>query len=51
MLRGNIVERRAVKLGGTDGDRAEVLAGVQPGEQVVSAPPADLKDGARVTVK
>ena len=51
VLRGNIVERRAVKLGGTDGDRAEVLAGVQPGEQVVSAPPADLKDGARVMVK
>jgi HlyD family secretion protein len=51
VLHGNIVERRAVKLGGEDGDRVEVLAGLQPAEQVIAAPPADLKDGARVAVK
>jgi RND family efflux transporter MFP subunit len=48
---GEVVERRAVKLGGTDGDRLEVVAGLQPGDQVVMSPPADLKDGARVVVQ
>ena len=51
VVRGEVVERRAVKLGGADGDRLEVVAGLQPGDQVVVSPPADFKDGARVVVQ
>ena len=48
VLRQDAVERRAVRLGGSDGDRVEVLAGLQPGDRVVVAPPASLRDGAHV---
>jgi RND family efflux transporter MFP subunit len=51
VLHGNVVDRRAVTLGGTDGERLEVLAGVQSGERVVVSPPAELTSGAQVTVK
>jgi multidrug efflux pump subunit AcrA (membrane-fusion protein) len=46
-----LIDRRAVKAGGTDGDRVEVRAGLKPGDRVVVAGPADLKDGAKVRVK
>ena len=46
-----IVDRRAVKTGGLDGDRLEVVAGLRAGERVVVAPPQGLATGARVTVK
>ena len=36
VLRGDLVERRAVKIAGTDGERLEVVAGLNSGEQVVS---------------
>ena len=48
---GDSVERRAVKVGGSDGDRVEVLAGLRSGERVVVSPPPDLKDGSKVMVK
>ena len=51
VVKGNVVERRAVKLGGADGDRLEVIAGLQSGEQVVSPLPADLQDGAQIRVQ
>jgi len=51
VVQGALVDRRAVKLGGTDGDRLEVLAGVQSGERVVVSPPAELTSGALVTIK
>jgi RND family efflux transporter MFP subunit len=51
VVRGDRVERRAVGVGGADGDRVEVVAGLQPGEQVVSPVPAGLADGARVVVE
>jgi len=51
VIRGDAVERRAVRLGGTDGDRVEVLAGLQSGDRVVVAPPPTLADGARVIVQ
>jgi HlyD family secretion protein len=50
-IRGDAVERRAVKTGGTDGDRVEVLAGLHAGDRVVVTPPRELKDGAKVIVK
>ena len=51
IVRGETVERRAVRAGGADGDRVEVLAGLQPGDRVVITPPKELKGGAKVVVK
>jgi multidrug efflux pump subunit AcrA (membrane-fusion protein) len=47
----NLVERRAVRTGGVDGDRIEVLAGLRSGERVVVSPPAELTSGVAVTAK
>jgi RND family efflux transporter MFP subunit len=46
-----IVDRRAVKVGGADGDRTEILAGLRAGERVIVSPPANLAAGARVVAK
>lgn len=43
--------RRNVRVGAAGGDPVGVLDGVRPGDVVVVAPPADLKDGARVQTK
>jgi RND family efflux transporter MFP subunit len=51
VIKGQVVERRAVKTGGTDGDRVEVISGLQSGERVVSPVPDSLTDGAVVAVK
>jgi len=45
------VERRAIRTGGTDGDRLEVLAGLQPGDRVVLSPPPALTAGMLIKVK
>jgi multidrug efflux pump subunit AcrA (membrane-fusion protein) len=45
------VDRRAVKTGGMDGDRLEVVAGLNPGERVIVSPPAGLTPGAPVVAK
>jgi RND family efflux transporter MFP subunit len=51
VVTGGAVDRRAVKAGGADGDRVEVVAGLQPGEQVVVSPPATLTAGSQITVR
>ena len=51
VVHGNLVERRAVKLGAADGDRIDVAAGLQPGDQVVAPVPPELKDGTRIAIK
>jgi len=51
LVRQNAVERRAIKTGGTDGDRLEVVAGLKGGDQVVVSPPAELTDGMLITIK
>ncbi len=51
VVRGAVVEQRAVKTGGADGDRVEVISGLQSGERVVAPVPDTLKDGTAVTVK
>ena len=51
LVTGQTVERRAVKVGGTDGDRVEVLAGLKGGDRVVVAPPPELAAGKLITVK
>jgi RND family efflux transporter MFP subunit len=50
VVRGDRVERRAVRVGAEQGDQIEILSGLTPGEQIVSAPPAAMADGDRVTV-
>jgi len=45
------VERRAIKTGGTDGDRLEVTAGLKGGNRVVVAPPPELAEGMKITIK
>jgi multidrug efflux system membrane fusion protein len=42
------VERRAVTVGVTDGDRTEILSGLSVGDRVVVEGPPTLADGARV---
>jgi HlyD family secretion protein len=51
VMRSNTVERRAIKPGGTDGDRLEVVAGLKGGDQVVISPPAELREGTLIVVK
>ena len=51
VLRNDTVERRAVRTGGLDGDRLEVIAGLSAGERVVVSPPPTLAAGATVVVK
>ena len=51
ILRGDTVERRAVKVAGRDGGQAEIEAGLDAGDRVVIESPEDLADGDRVTVK
>src|SRR5262245_35930561 len=43
-----VVDRRAVKAGGSDGDRVEIVAGLRAGERVVVSPPQQLAIGAHV---
>lgn len=43
-------ERRAVGLSGSDGDTAQIIAGVRGGERVVVQGPSDLADGDEVEV-
>jgi RND family efflux transporter MFP subunit len=51
VVRGDSVERRAIRIGGTDGDRVEVVAGLQPGDRVVLSPPPNLVDQSKVIVR
>lgn len=48
VVRGDRVERRAVKIGSERGDAVEVLSGVNAGDRVVVEGPEGLADGARV---
>ena len=50
VLNGDHVERRAVSVGDTNGDRVDVLSGVSPGDRVVVDGPPTLKDGDKVKV-
>ncbi|HEV3460282.1 MAG TPA: efflux RND transporter periplasmic adaptor subunit [Thermoanaerobaculia bacterium] len=51
VLRGDRVERRAVRITPAPGDEAAVVAGLTPGEQVVVDGPPDLADGRKVVVR
>src|ERR1700742_1905774 len=45
------VSVRPVKLGITDGDRVEVLSGVQPGDRIVIDGADKLREGAKVVIR
>ena len=45
---GGLVERRQVKTGIEDAGRVQIVAGVEPGEQVVVAGHARIRDGMKV---
>jgi len=45
------VDRRAITTGGADGDRVEVIGGLNAGERVVVSPPAELSAGALVITR
>jgi hypothetical protein len=51
VVRQDTVERRAVQVGGLDGDRLEVRAGLRGGDRVVVSPPDDLEEGRQIVVK
>jgi RND family efflux transporter MFP subunit len=51
VVQGDVLERRAVRLGGPDGDRVEIQAGLRPGERVVLGPPEAFVNGAKVVTK
>jgi len=51
VLRDDAVERRAVTVGRALRDEVEVQSGLDEGETVVVAPPAELADGTRVRTK
>ena len=51
VVNGEVIDRRAVRTGGADGDRVEVLAGLQSGERVVVSPPATLSSGSVVIAR
>jgi multidrug efflux system membrane fusion protein len=47
----NTVSVHPVKLGVTDGDRVEVLSGIQPGDRIVIDGADKLRDGAKINVR
>ena len=49
VVRDGLAHIRMVRTGSPGGDGTEVVAGLEPGESVVVAPPAGLTDGSRVT--
>ena len=51
LVQQTTVERRAIKTGGTDGDRIEVTAGLKGGDRVVISPPPELAEGVLIIVK
>jgi RND family efflux transporter MFP subunit len=51
VVNAGVVDRRAVRTGGVDGDRVEVVAGLAGGERIVLSPPATLASGMPVITK
>ena len=51
VLKNGTLERHAVTVGSSRGDEIEILAGIQPGAQVVVKGPEGLSDGMEVQLK
>jgi HlyD family secretion protein len=46
----NVLERRAVQVGRSEGDRAEITAGLAVGDRIVVEGPPELADGQQVRI-
>jgi RND family efflux transporter MFP subunit len=51
LVKGDRVERHAVKVGSTSGGQTRIIAGLANGDAVVVGGPTDLRDGEAVTIK
>jgi RND family efflux transporter MFP subunit len=51
LVKGDHVERHAVKVGTANGAQTQILAGLTPGDTLVVGGPADLRDGETVAIK
>lgn len=51
VVEGDAARLRMITLGETQGPFSEVLSGLSPNETVVTSPPPELRDGARVEVQ
>ncbi|MGA3372337.1 MAG: efflux RND transporter periplasmic adaptor subunit [Terracidiphilus sp.] len=51
LVKGDHVERHAVKVGATNSAQTQVLAGLSPGDTVVVGGPSGLRDGEAVAIK
>ena len=51
LVKGDHVERHAVKVGTTNSEQTQILAGLTPGDTVVVGGPTDLRDGEAVKIK
>jgi RND family efflux transporter MFP subunit len=51
LVKGDRVERHAVKVGTTNGAQTQVLAGLAPGDTVVVGGLSDMRDGEAVAIK
>jgi len=50
-VRGDQIERHAVKVGENAGGSTQIIAGLSAGDTVVVNGPADLRDGQQVQIK
>ncbi len=51
VVNAGVVDRRAVRTGGADADKLEVIAGLSSGERVILSPPSTLVSGMTVVTK
>lgn len=51
LLEGDVVERRAIRVGANEAGAVEVMSGLSGGERVVLNPPKELANGAKVRIK
>ncbi len=51
LVKGDRVERHAVKAGTTNNAQTQILAGLTPGDTVVVGGPTDLRDGEAVSIQ
>jgi len=51
VVKGDTIERRAVRVGVAEGDHVQLASGVSAGEEVVIEGPQELTDGSRVRIE
>jgi HlyD family secretion protein len=51
LVKGDHIERHAVRVGTINGAQTQILAGLAPGDTVVVGGPGDLKDGEAVAIR